>query len=143
MNMYQDSVIPVQNILTITFATLVLVTYIETAIDGLRDMYNERRLFQLQAMGLGLVILALGTIQIRLYSFGIRELGWDWLRYSIIPILGIGAQGVGFVILGVGFFLPRHSGAPPMYSGKTRLLRRGIFFSGVVFLVLTAVKIMF
>ena len=138
--MTNADIIPVQNILTITFAALVISTYIDTAIDGLKDIVYRHYLRQLQAMALGLVMLAAGTIMIRLYSFGLRELGMDWLRHTWAPVMGIGAQGTGFVVLGVGFFLPRSSGARPENSRQARLLRRGSAVAGLAFLTLSTIK---
>ena len=138
--MTNADIIPVQNILTITFAALVISTYIDTAIDGLKDIVYCHYLRQLQAMALGLVMLATGTILLQLFSFGIHELGLGWLRNTWLPVTGIGAQGTGFLVLGVGFFLPRSSGARPENRRQARILRRGSITAGIAFLTLSAIK---
>lgn len=141
--MTSSDIIPIQNILTVTFATLVMVTYLDTAWDAVKQIACRHRLHQLQAMGLGLVMVTLGTILLRVYSFATHELGLDWMQHSACAIFAIGLQGTGFLILGVGFFMPRSSGATVESQRQARILRRGAFFSSIVLVTLSALKIIF
>lgn len=107
-----DNVVSIINIFTITFCVVAIATWWPMVRKAAGMISKWTFPTKLPALGMAIAGVAAATILVRLYSFGLREMGWLWLRDHFIAPALLLVQCLMFALLAAAYYLPRESGVP-------------------------------